>query len=129
MTAAPKSSRTHSDRQRRGIDGERRARAHLEAGNLRCIDAGWRCRLGELDLVMRDDDVLVFVEVRARASGSLVGAIESVDFHKQRRFVRAARAWLAAHPAEAVLPARFDVVAVLDDEIHWLRNAFDIAAH
>lgn len=125
----PNRLQTNNDRRQRGIEGERRAREHLEAHGLHCLDAGWRCRLGELDLVMRDGDIVVFAEVRARAAGSLVSAIESVDHHKQRRFVRAARAWLASHPAEAVLPARFDVIAVVDDGVHWLRNAFDVTAH
>ncbi len=127
--AMPNVSQKNSDRRQRGQDGERRARTHLEQHGLYCLDAGWRCRLGELDLVMRDGAVLVFVEVRARQAGSLIGAIESVDHRKQQRFVRAARAWLAGHPVEATLPARFDVIAVIDDEIHWLRNAFDVAAH
>lgn len=127
--AAPNPSQKNNDRRQRGLDGEARARAHLEARGLHCIDAGWRCRLGELDLVMRDGNTLVFAEVRARAAGSLVSAIDSIDHNKQRRFVRAARAWLAMHPAEAAMPARFDVIAVVDEEIHWLRNAFDVAAN
>lgn len=127
--AMPNVSQKNNDRRQRGQDGERRARLHLEQHGLRCLDAGWRCRLGELDLVMRDNDALIFVEVRARQTGSLVGAIESVDHRKQQRFVRAARAWLACHPVEAKLPARFDVIAVIDDEIRWLHNAFDVAPH
>lgn len=114
-------------RRARGDDGERRAREFLEACGLRCLDAGWHCRLGELDLVMRDGDILVFVEVRVRGAGSLVSALESIDAGKQQRFVRAARAWLSRHPREAEAPARFDIIAI-DSELQWLRDAFSISA-
>lgn len=111
-------------RRERGVDGERRARAYLEHHGLQCLEAGWRCRLGELDLVMREGDILVFVEVRARQQGSAVSAVESIDAGKQQRFVRAARAWLGRHPREAGLPARFDIVAIDGEELQWLRDAF-----
>lgn len=91
------------------------------------LDAGWACRLGEIDLVMLDQDILVFIEVRAR-SESLDAAIESVDAHKQRRFVRAARAWLSRHPEQATRAARFDVVAISGDKLLWLRDAMSVHA-
>lgn len=95
---------------------------------MRCLDAGWRCRLGELDLVMQDGRELVFVEVRTRQAGSVVGALESIDAGKQRRFIRAARAWLGAHPPQAELPARFDIVAIDGESVDWLRDAFTVSA-
>lgn len=110
-----------------GQQGEQRAREYLLGQGLYLLDAGWRCRLGELDLVMQAGETLVFVEVRARRPGSPVSALESVDAGKQRRFVRAARAWLSRHPQAAAMPARFDVVAIEGDSIEWLRNAFDVA--
>ena len=115
-----------TERKSRGDAGERQARAWLEAHGLHCLAAGWRCRLGELDLVMRDGDVLVFVEVRVRAGRSLVGALESIDAHKQWRIACAARAWLSRHPAQAALPARFDVVAIDGEDLTWLRDAFRV---
>ncbi|MFP5383269.1 MAG: YraN family protein [Gammaproteobacteria bacterium] len=118
---------TTNRRQARGALGERMARQYLESRGLRCLDSGWRCRLGELDLVMIDEDVIAFVEVRARGRGSLVSPQESVDRHKKRRVIQAARHWLMHHPREAELPARFDVVAIEDDggRIDWIRSAFD----
>ena len=91
------------------------------------LDAGWTCRLGEIDLVMLDQDILVFIEVRARGE-SLDAAIESVDAHKQRRFVRAARTWLSRHPEQATRAARFDVVAISGDKLLWLRDAISVHA-
>lgn len=114
-----------TERRRRGDAGEERACRHLVDAGLRLREAGWQCRLGELDLVMQDQETLVFVEVRYRQSGSLVSAVESIDGHKRRRFERAARAWLANHPADAALPARFDVVAIAGDELEWIRNAME----
>lgn len=115
--------------QRLGVAGEQTARAFLAQKGMLLIDAGWRCRLGELDLVMLDRDTLVFVEVRARSADSMVSAIDSIDTHKQKRFVRAARAWLAAHPTESELPARFDVVAITGEELHWFPDAFSVQAY
>lgn len=117
-----------TERRRRGDEGEARACRHLLAAGLQLRDAGWQCRLGELDLVMQDAETLVFVEVRYRQSGSLVSALESIDGQKQRRFERAARAWLAAHPADVSQPARFDVVAIAGDELQWIRNAMETRA-
>lgn len=124
----------HAQRRQRGQTGEQVARAWLESRGMQCLNAGWRCRLGELDLVMRDGDTLVFVEVRARRAGSLINAIASVDIHKQQRFVRAARAWLSRHPVEAALPARFDVIAfdadaINQDTVQWLRDTLSVAAY
>lgn len=111
-----------------GAEGEAWARAHLERHGLHTLDQGWRCRLGELDLVMRDANTLVFVEVRARCAGNPVSAIESIDNGKVRRFVRAARAWLAAHGELANFPARFDIVAIDGDVITWHTDAFSVAS-
>lgn len=118
-------------RRARGLAYEGAARAYLEQAGLTCLDSGWSCRGGELDLVMADGNVLVFVEVRARRHDNLVDAFSSVDWRKQRRLVRAARAWLAFHPPYQAWPARFDVVAMDSGAApgattpRWLRNAFD----
>ncbi|MFC7413352.1 YraN family protein [Larsenimonas suaedae] len=80
---------------------------------------------GELDLIMRDGETLVFVEVRHRASNQHGSALESITHAKQRRLIRAASLYLQSHPAAR---CRFDVVAIdgADAEhIHWIKNAFD----
>lgn len=110
-----------------GSTAERQARDHLVEAGMQHIVSGWRCRLGEIDLIMKDAGTLVFVEVRARSSG-IRDAIESVDIHKQKRLVRAARAWLAVHPAESLMPARFDVVAIAGCELRWLRDVLSVSA-
>lgn len=88
-----------------------------------------RARGGEIDLVMLDGATLVFVEVRSRAAGGLVGALESVSLAKQQRLLTAARVFLGRHPEHATRPCRFDVVALThgdgQDTLEWAVNAFE----
>jgi putative endonuclease len=93
------------------------------------IARGYRCRLGELDLVGIDGSTLVVVEVRARASGARGRAVETVGPRKQRRIVNATRHFLMHHPAWLAQPIRFDVVAVDDIDtaeprVQWVKGAF-----
>jgi len=110
----------------RGSEAEERARSWLEAQGLELIARNWRCRGGELDLVMRDGAEVAIIEVRSRARADFGTAAESVARHKQRRIVRAARLLLAQRPELGEQAVRFDVVA-LDgkDAVEWLRGAFD----
>jgi putative endonuclease len=99
----------------------------LAARGLRTIARNVHCRLGELDLVMRDGDAVVFIEVRYRRTSSRGGAHGSVDGRKQARIAGAARWFLAGRPQLANQPCRFDVVAVSGDapyRIDWIRDAF-----
>lgn len=104
------------------------ARVHLEKAGLSVIAEGYRCRLGELDLVCQQGMVLIVVEVRARRGGSLVSAAASVDRFKQRRIVAATRHFLMTHPCWAQRRIRFDVVAIsnidVNPAIEWIRDAF-----
>jgi len=116
------------DRRARGARVERAARAHLLHAGLRELAHNANFRLGELDLVMRDGDALVFVEVRYRADARYGGGAASVDLRKRRKLVAAAQAFLLAHPAYADAPCRFDVIEASGDPdapaLHWLRDAF-----
>ena len=115
-------------RQLSGSAAETAAARFLAGHGLQPLDANVRYRDGESDLVMRDGIVLVFVEVRYRASDGFGGAAASVTPGKQRRVVRAASRYLAAHPALAALPCRFDVVCAHGDPaaptLAWLPAAF-----
>lgn len=107
-----------------GLDGERQAERFLLAQGLELITRNYRCRHGEIDLVMRQGATLVFVEVRRRSRSDFGGAAASVDLRKQRRLIAAARhylAWLGKEPP----PCRFDVVAIEGgDRPQWLPDAF-----
>ena len=119
-----------TERRATGDRGERAARRALSAAGLRPLASNSGFRVGELDLVMRDGDTVVFVEVRYRASADFGGALASVDRGKRRRLVRAAQLFLVRHPALSQQPCRFDVVGLSGDpdrpQLEWIRNAFTL---
>ena len=113
-----------------GRAAEDRALKELSAAGLRLVARNFRCRLGEIDLVMREGDTLVFVEVRQRQSARFGDASESVTAAKQRKLHAAAALFVAWHPAWRDMPMRFDLFA-LDGNRHgahpvpgvkWLRG-------
>lgn len=109
----------------RGAAAEQRAQKWLQKRGLKLLARNWRCRGGELDLVMTDGDELVFIEVRARSRSDYGGALASVDARKQAHLVHAARHFLAAHPEHAESIARFDVLAFeSSDDPLWIQSAF-----
>ena len=116
------------DRRARGDAVEAAALHHLQAHGLQLLARNVQSRGGELDLVMRDADGVVFVEVRYRANAGFGGGAMSVDAHKRRKLVHTAQVWLLQHPHHANAPCRFDVIAASGDpqspRIEWLRDAF-----
>jgi putative endonuclease len=106
------------------------ALAHAQRDGWRLLARNFNCRYGELDLVMRDGEIVVFVEVRYRQSQDFGGALDSVGASKRSRLARAASLYLQANPALTRSPCRFDVVAISgtleNPSIHWQRNAFDV---
>jgi len=112
----------------RGDQIEAAARDFLLGQGLRAVAANANYRFGELDLVMLDGGTLVFVEVRYRRGSRFGGGAASVDAGKRRKLVKAAQAFLLAHPRLADMPCRFDVVDAGGDPaapaFDWLRDAF-----
>jgi putative endonuclease len=108
---------------RLGAEAEARAAEHLTRKGLKLLGRNYRCRGGEIDLVMADGPVLVFVEVRARKAGGFGGAAESITATKQARVILAARHYLARHGLD--VPCRFDAVLLDDGDLSWIRNAFE----
>jgi putative endonuclease len=108
---------------------EQRACAYLEHAGLTPLAHNYVTRFGELDLVMRDGEALVFVEVRYRQHTGYGGAAASVTPRKRERLIRAANGFLAAHPYYAEAPCRFDVVTFEGGDAqaycHWQQAAFD----
>ena len=117
-----------TDTRARGAGIEAAARDFLLGQGLRAVAANASYRFGELDLVMLDRDILVFVEVRYRRDARFGGGAASVDAGKRRKLVKAAQAFLAAHRRFADAPCRFDVVDASGDPaspaFDWLRDAF-----
>jgi len=116
------------DRRTRGARIEALASAFLQDHGLIPVAANAHFRGGELDLVMREDRSLVFVEVRYRRSRAYGGGAASVDASKCRKLVHAAERFLAAHPELSRLACRFDVIDASGDPdapaFEWLRDAF-----
>ncbi|HEX7115511.1 MAG TPA: YraN family protein [Steroidobacter sp.] len=115
-------------RKQTGIRGEDAALEHLRAAGLKLVERNYRCRGGEIDLVMLEGATLVLVEVRWRSSMQFGGAAASVTWRKQQRLARAARSLLDERPGLRRYPARFDVVAIDTPEgrveINWIKGAF-----
>ena len=111
-----------------GRQAEKLALDHLKAQGLKEITRNFRCRMGEVDLVMKDGDCLVFAEVRFRSRNNYASAVGSVDRHKQRKIIRTASAFLGLHPQYGNCVVRFDVIG-LDKSgdqtsLRWIRDAF-----
>ncbi|MBW7981609.1 YraN family protein [Enterobacillus tribolii] len=108
-----------------GARYEETARRFLEKQGLRFYAANVTLRGGELDLIMRDGDTWVFVEVRYRKSSRYGDAAASVDYRKQQRLLRSAALWLAGQGGSfATTDCRFDVFAITGSQLQWLPNAF-----
>ena len=106
-----------------GREAEDRAESMLSRAGLRTIVRNYHCRSGEIDLVMRDGEHLVFVEVRFRSSRGFGSAAASVDADKQRRLILAAQHYLLQSRWQG--PCRFDVVTFDHGRgEHWIRDAF-----
>ena len=118
-----------SRRQAVGRRGEEAARAFLKRRGVRILAENFVCAAGEIDLVGRDRDTLVFIEVKARTSDAFGPPHLAVHRRKQRQIVRAAQ-WYLAEQRTPNPPCRFDVLAVTFPEddgaprIDWVRDAF-----
>ena len=113
-----------SGKQEQGAQWEERALDYLRQQGLRLVEANFRCKGGEIDLVMRDGEGLVFVEVRQREDCAHGGAAASITPAKVRRLVRAAQYYLLRFPR--LPPCRFDVVAIDGGQFEWLRNVIEV---
>ncbi len=107
----------------RGEAAEAHALRWLQQQGLKLEARNYRCRGGEIDLILRDGATLVFVEVRYRSHGGYGSAAESVTPAKQRRLRLAAQHYLQRLGSEP--PCRFDIIGIDRDlRIEWIRNAF-----
>ena len=107
----------------RGLAGEERAAAWYTAAGYDVLARNWRCRDGEIDLILAVGPVIVFCEVKSRASDAFGLPAEAVTPAKQARLRRLAAQWLESsgrHPREV----RFDVAAILGDELDVIEDAF-----
>lgn len=106
-----------------GEAAEDRALQYLQQQGLSLVERNFRCKGGEIDLVMQERNTLVFVEVRKRADNRYGGAAASVTARKQARLIIAAHIFLQRYRMPP--PCRFDVMAMDGEAMNWLRNAID----
>jgi putative endonuclease len=113
---------------RAGAQAEQTAARYLQRHGLRLLQSNYRCRFGEIDLILADRDTLVFVEVRLRTHSDFGGAAASIDERKQHKVILAAQHYLAS--VSPVPPCRFDAVLLTSADgaqgVEWLQNAFQL---
>ena len=113
-----------SEKQAIGYKAEEKALSFLKERGLTVVERNFRCRFGEIDLIMQDNEVLVFVEVRKRKNLGFGGAAASVSYAKQQRLVKTARFYLLG--SHRVPSCRFDVLAFDGDQCQWLKNVIEV---
>jgi putative endonuclease len=113
-----------------GAHWEDAALAHLTHAGLTLLARNFNCRYGELDLIMREREQIVFVEVRYRGAYARGDGTHSVGAGKRAKLARAAAVYLQSQPTLANLPCRFDVIGCSGTLQHptfaWTRNAFEV---
>lgn len=112
-----------------GAAYEKRAGTYLMAQGYQIVEYNFRCRSGELDIVARDGEYLVFVEVKYRVNAERGNPLEAVDRRKQHVISKTAAYYCLTHGYGELTPCRFDVVAVLGEEIFLVKNAFAYAGY
>jgi putative endonuclease len=118
-----------SNNLRKGLRFEDQARDYLQMHGLLLLQSNYRCRFGEIDLVMRDGDTLCFIEVKFRKSLLFGGAAASIPRLKQRKIVKTALFYISAHKHLASQAMRFDALLMQRqadgaNQINWIQNAF-----
>ncbi|RMH15137.1 MAG: YraN family protein [Gammaproteobacteria bacterium] len=112
-----------------GERAEKAACIYLRSHGLKTVCQNFRCRFGEIDIIMRDKTTLVFVEVRFRRQADYGHPVETVDRHKQERIGRTAQIFLQENPKFTDHELRFDVIGIKPDRDNPDRYAFDWIRH
>ncbi len=100
------------------------AEALLKEKGLTLLERNFSCKTGEVDLIMQENQTLVFVEVRYRKNARFGSALDSVNLKKQKKIISAAQYYLLKFAPHTALISRFDVVGITGDDIQWVPAAF-----
>ncbi len=114
---------------RKGLRFEEHAREYLLAQGLLLLQSNYRSRFGEIDLIMREQDTICFIEVKFRKSRAFGGAENSIPRSKQRKIIKTALFYLSAHKRLANHALRFDALLIQrqsdkSNHYNWIKNAF-----
>lgn len=107
-----------------GTSYERKVAEYLEQQGLVILKHNYRCRQGEIDLIARDKEYLVFVEVKYRSQNRAGYSLDAVNPAKQKKISKVARYFLAAEYHCTEIPCRFDVIGIDGGCLHWIKDAF-----
>lgn len=107
-----------------GYLAEKMACEFLQTKGLQLKMRNYRCKMGEIDLIMQDVDEIVFVEVRLRTHSIYGNALESIDAKKQKKIIHSALDYLQKHHLLDKINSRFDVIGFSKGHINWIRDAF-----
>jgi putative endonuclease len=112
-----------------GRAAEESAAQHLQAHGLHMIERNYRSAHGEIDLIMRDDELLVFVEVRYRKTQRYGRPAETVTRSKQRKLIVTAQHYLLSKQIPPSTMCRFDVIGIFSqtNDIEWIQDAFELS--
>ncbi|WP_115304102.1 YraN family protein [Legionella beliardensis] len=112
--------------QQLGFAAEQQACHYLLKQGLSLLVNNYRCRWGEIDLIMKDGNYLVFIEVRARSSSMFGGPFASITLTKQQKIIKTANHFILTKKWGDKYPVRFDVVGIDSrlQNIEWIKNAF-----
>lgn len=112
------------DKRKTGIDGEKTAAKYLKKNKYKILDCNYRSRFGEIDIIAKKDDFIVFVEVKARNNNSLGEPREAVTYSKQSKIIKTAEFYILDKKID--LQPRFDVIEVFTDTdtVNHIENAF-----
>lgn len=108
-----------------GAKVEQAVREYLSHNGIYILEMNYRCRQGEIDIIAKDNEYFVFIEVKYRNSIRYGAPQEAVNYAKQRRISKAAQYYLYSHNLDECTPVRFDVAAVLENKITYYKNAFE----
>ena len=112
--------------QRIGNIAEDQACAYLEKQGMICLDRNYYCDFGEIDLIMKEGEYIVFAEVRCRNNQDYASALESVTLAKQHKLIKTATFYLLENKLLNKVDCRFDVLAVAYTQVDWIKNAFSV---
>lgn len=107
-----------------GEESERLAQSFLEKKGLELVEKNYRCRYGEIDLIMRNKQCLVFIEVRYRKTNLYGNAAQSITPSKIKKITHTAHHFLNEQSSYAHLSKRFDFVGITGEQLEWIENAF-----
>lgn len=113
--------------QESGRVAEEQALDYLKRQGFKLVSRNYSCRLGEIDLIMRDREYLVFVEVRSRVNTNFGDGAASITYMKRQKIIKTTSHFLLTNKLQDKHPIRFDVISIdgKSGTISWLKDAFD----